>query len=498
MRNPSVRMRLALAMAVAAAGCGPRPATAPAKAPERPTAPLRRTPYVEVFEACKGSVVKFTATRKERKTDDKGKTTTVTHTQWGSGCIIHPDGYVVSNAHMLRFDGARVAETFDGSRLPCRLIAADDANDLALLKIDRAQPFTPLRFARSADALIGEPAIVIGSPFGIRFTLATGIISGLRRGTNTDFAHLHGLIQTDAAINPGSSGGPLLNIRGRLLGICVSSKRDADNIGFVIPSDHVRRILPGVISPEKRYGYTLGLKVAPCGPAVVAAVEPGSPAAAAGLRKGDLITHIAGAPIRCALDVALALVGRKGRQRLDIRIVRHDDTRTLRVTLGAVPHRPADVVEGLVPGLAYSVYQRKRGQWRRLPDLAKLKPAAAGTMDTVGLGDCAGKDGFAIELRGYLKVAMDGVYVFHLTSDDGSRLWIGDRLVVDHDGLHGATTRRGFIALRAGHHPLRLAMFDSGGDEALALAWEGPGFARQPLPKAALWRTAGEAPASVK
>ncbi|MFC1805820.1 trypsin-like peptidase domain-containing protein [Planctomycetota bacterium] len=472
-----------VALALVAGCMGPQREAPTAPRPSREA--LRRTAYVEVFEASKGSIVKFTATRKEQKKDEKGKTTTVTHTQWGSGCIIHPAGYALTNSHMLLFDGVRTAETFDGKRHPVRVIAADTRNDLALMKIERKQPFRPLPLGRSGEAMIGEPAITIGSPFGIRFTMARGIISGLGRSTKTEHTHLHRLIQTDAAINPGSSGGPLLNILGELLGICVSAKRDAENIGFVIPIDHIRRVLPDILSPEQRYGYVLGLTLETCGPARVTQVAEGSPAASAGIREGDLVTHVGGMPIRFGLDVTLALIDRKGGEKLPIRLVRADATVQTTVSLGSVPFRPADKVDGLVNGVDLKAYS---GRWSKLPDFAKLKPTAVGHRETVALGDHAGKDGFGLDFRGYVNVARDGVYIFHLTSDDGSRLWIGDRLVVDNDGLHSAQERRGFIPLRAGKHPLRVAMFDAGGGDALALSWEGPALRKQPIPAAALWR----------
>lgn len=475
-----VTLALVAALAV---GCVPRGAQPPQTARSREA--LRRTAYVELFEACKGSIVKFTATRNERKRDEKGKTTTVTHTQWGSGCIIHPAGYVLTNSHMLLFEGKRVAELHDGKRLPVRLIAASHRYDLALMKLERAEPFKPLRLGHSAEAIVGEPAITIGSPFGIRFTMATGIISGVGRSTQTEHAHLHGLVQTTAAINPGSSGGPLLNILGEVIGICVSSKRDAENIGFAIAIDQARRVLPEFLSPEMRYGYVLGITVAPEGAPVVAEVSKGSPADAAGTRVGDLITHVGGLATPTVLDYHLALIDRKGGQALPLRLVRGDATRTCSVTLSAVPHRAAEKVDDLTSGLDYKTYD---GQWATVPDFAKLKPASSGTLPTVGLGPMAGKDRFGLDLRGYLAAPRDGVYFFHLTSDDGARLWIGDTLVVDNDGQHAAQERRGLIALRAGKHPLRVAMFDSGGDEALALAWEGPALRKQPLPATALWR----------
>ena len=487
MRRQLAATRVALALAGAVAGCVAPWASGPAAAPSSSRETQRRTAYVEVFEACKGSVVKFTATRKERKKppDGKGNATTVTHTQWGSGCIIHPAGYVLTNSHMLLFEGKRAAETWDGKRYPVRLIAADDLNDLALLKIERQEPFQPLRLGRSSDVMVGEPAITIGSPFGIRFTMATGIVSGIGRSTNTEHTHLHRLIQTDAAINPGSSGGPLLNILGELIGICVSAKRDAENIGFVIPIDHIRRVLPDILSPEQRYGYVLGLEVATGGPAIVAGVAEGSPAHAAGIRVGDLVTHVGGTAVRRGLDFYLALVERKGGQTLALRLVRADATLKPTLTLGTVPLRPADKIDGLVSGLDYKAYS---GRWERLPDFSKLKPTATGTMTSFGLGDLAGKEGFGLDLSGYIDVYRDGVYLFYAKSDDGSKLWIADRLVVDNDGLHSSQERRGFIALKAGKHPIRVAMFEATGEDALAVAYEGPILPKQPIPAAALWR----------
>ena len=282
----ALRALLALPIALSAAGC---------MCPARPSPEaMRRTAVTKVFAECKGSVVKFTATRTETTEkpapNGKGPVTRVrtTHTQWGSGCIIHPAGYVLTNSHMLRFEGHRVALLADGKTCPARAIAEDPANDLALMKLEAGRPLTPLKLGHSSQVIVGEPAITIGNPFGIEFTVASGIVSGVGRGTNTDYSNLTDMVQTDASINPGTSGGPLLNILGEMIGLCTSSKKEAENIGFATPVDKIRAVFADLVAAEQRYGFVLGLQVASDGPARVVEVAKDSPAAAAGIQVGGI------------------------------------------------------------------------------------------------------------------------------------------------------------------------------------------------------------------
>ena len=242
----ALRALLALPIALSAAGC---------MCPARPSPEaMRRTAVTKVFAECKGSVVKFTATRTETTEkpapNGKGPVTRVrtTHTQWGSGCIIHPAGYVLTNSHMLRFEGHRVALLADGKTCPARAIAEDPANDLALMKLEAGRPLTPLKLGHSSQVIVGKPAITIGNPFGIEFTVASGIVSGVGRGTNTDYSNLTDMVQTDASINPGTSGGPLLNILGEMIGLCTSSKKEAENIGFATPVDKIRAVFADLVA----------------------------------------------------------------------------------------------------------------------------------------------------------------------------------------------------------------------------------------------------------
>jgi len=467
---------VAVVLVALAAGCAPRSREA-----------LRFTELVRVYRDCKDSVVSFSATRVE--TTDAAKRTRVTHTQWGSGCILTESGYILSNSHMLRFEGDRRATLANGSSCPVRTIADDPIHDLALLKIDAGRPLKPLKLGQSSKVMVGEPVVTIGNPFGISFTMASGIVSGIERGTNTEYAHLTDMVQTDASINPGSSGGPLINILGEAIALCTSNKKDAENIGFAIPIDKARALFPDMVAPEARYRFVLGLEVATNGPAAVTGVAKDSPAEAAGARVGDIVAAVGSEPVRRGIDFYLALIGRKGGEALSLKLLRKGKPIETTATLREVPLRPADKVAGLVGGLDYKHYH---GRWETLPDFDKLKPTASGTVATFSLDKYEGRDAFAMKYTGYVEAPADGVYAFYVRSDDGSRLWIGDQLVVDNDGLHPSEERRGFVPLQAGKHAITVAFFEAGGEDELKVSYEGPGVKRQEIPAAALSRPTGE------
>ncbi|HUU98448.1 MAG TPA: family 20 glycosylhydrolase [Phycisphaerae bacterium] len=152
------------------------------------------------------------------------------------------------------------------------------------------------------------------------------------------------------------------------------------------------------------------------------------------------------------------------------------------------PHQAVHV-PGAQPGLAYEYYEYE-GRWSKLPDFDKLERVAAGTVPTFDISMRKRNDHFAFRFRGYIEVPADGMYTFHLLSDDGSRLWIGSDLVVDHDGLHAPSEKSGQVILKPGKHPIRVEYFEAGGARRLEVSYEGPGTAKQPIPKSALWRSA--------
>ncbi|HID77356.1 MAG TPA: trypsin-like serine protease, partial [Planctomycetaceae bacterium] len=228
---------------------------------------LRRTPVVEVYEAVRQSVVfvtgpVFQGDRPKLEEFFELPGSEPLPESVGSGFVIHPAGYILTNAH----GAERIVEPWvvlaDGKRYPAELVATASQEDVALLKVDAGRQWPAVRLAAAGDVMIGETVVVIGHPHGLRHTCTAGIVGAVGRSTQlADRGNmtLRDLIQTDAAINPGSSGGPWFNVVGEVMGMTVSMKQGAENISFAIPAATIRRVLPGLLDPERRYGLLVGL-----------------------------------------------------------------------------------------------------------------------------------------------------------------------------------------------------------------------------------------------
>ena len=480
MRIPlRVLVPVVLCAVAVATGCEPTHDAATRTAPSYEM--LRRTAVVEVYQACKESVVNIGRTRQDASDPQ------VKHTEYASGVVLHPAGFILTNAHLLRHSGD-LAVGFDGGReYPARVVAVDEQHDLAILKIEAERRVKPIALGRSQGLMVGERVVTMGNPFGMGMTVAEGIVSAIGRSTKSEYTFYPNMVQTDATTNPGSSGGPLLNVSGEMVGLNTTKKLQADNIAFAIPVDRVRETLPDLLAVEDRYGFVLGLEVATLGPAEVTEVRSGSPAEAAGVRAGDVVTRLAGEDVRSGLDVYLALVEAEGGEPLALRVLRDGQFHALTVTPKRTPLRPPELAADVEPGLQRLAFE---GTWQRLPDFDGLEPAGTDRVETFDLGPYAGKDGFALVFRGYVEVPADGVYAFYTESDDGSRLRIGDREVVANDGTHGVQRRRGFMPLRKGKHPIAVEYFETIGGEMLEVSWHGPGETRRPIPPTALFRDA--------
>ena len=221
---------------------------------------LRKTVTVEVVERTKDAVCMISATKIVQQRVmagpfwwDDGATNLVRRRadSLGSGFVIHPDGYVVTNHHVI--DRAREihVELQDGRKLPAELISSDSEVDLAVLKIISEKPLPTIELGDSADLMIGEPVIAVGNPLGFSHSVSTGIVSALHRDLkdNEGKVMLTDLIQTDAAINPGNSGGPLLNAYGQVIGVNTAIRGDAQNIGFAIQINLLRQLIPELMNP---------------------------------------------------------------------------------------------------------------------------------------------------------------------------------------------------------------------------------------------------------
>lgn len=267
----------------------------------------------------------------------------------GSGVIVRGDGLIVTNAHVV--DGARAVEVAlaSGDRAPARLIATDPRVDLALVRIDR----DGLPAARLADArpVVGELAVAVGNPLGFENTVTAGVISGLNRSipSGGTTPALVDLLQTDAAISPGNSGGALVGADRRVVGINVAfipPQARAVSIGFAIPAPRVRDAIDDLLVDGTVDEAFLGVILSPLSPqiaerfgiaadsgAIVLELEPGSPAARAGLRPGDVIVAVDGRPVD-AVEQVLAALRRSGAgDRLRLTAVRGGERREVVVAL---------------------------------------------------------------------------------------------------------------------------------------------------------------------
>lgn len=236
----------------------------------------------------------------------------------GSAVIYRSDGFLVTNAHVVAAGGEVTVTLPDGTTLPAEVVGADTLSDLAVLRVEAEELPVPT-YADTAPA-VGDPAVAIGSPFGLDGSVTSGIVSAVGRSVSTPGAPLVDMIQTDAAINPGNSGGALVDASGRIIGIntAILSRTGTNNgIGFAIPVGTVRSVADQLIETgqvEHAYlgvqGVTLDAGVAQRygldaeAGAVIVAVEPDSPAAAAGLREGDTVVAFDGRPIDSMEELA--------------------------------------------------------------------------------------------------------------------------------------------------------------------------------------------------
>jgi S1-C subfamily serine protease len=266
----------------------------------------------------------------------------------GSGFVIDDEGHIITNQHVV--DGAsefRVRFGEDGEPIEAELLGDDPAVDLALLQVDADDvELHPLELGASEDLRPGDPAIAIGSPFGLEGTVTAGIVSALGRTIQAPNGFsISGAIQTDAAINPGNSGGPLLDEEGRVIGVNSQIRTDGGNansgVGFAVPVDEIKRSLPALEKgqdPERAFlGVSSG--AAPEGGAEVGGVIDGGPADRAGLRQGDLIVEIADRPVRDPDDVSAVVNARRPGDEVRIVVERGGERRTLTVTLGEQPEQ---------------------------------------------------------------------------------------------------------------------------------------------------------------
>jgi serine protease Do len=304
----------------------------------------------------------------------------------GSGVLIDKAGYVVTNAHVVEH-GDKVTVSFGNSKgVPAKVVGRDPMTDVAVVKVDK--PPADAVAARLGDAQklrIGEWVLAVGSPLGMSQTVTSGIISGLgHTGSGFQFTsgqRVRDYIQTDAKINPGNSGGPLVNLAGEVVGInTLINVGPGGSYGFAIPINQVREVA-SVLMKEGRMHYAyLGVMIGDVDNApdelkrqlgkgitegaVVTSVTPGGPAAAVGLKPGDVITKLGGQTIKSASDVVAFVSGQKIGSKVPLGYVREGKANSAEVTLKEMPtpgepseseHRVGLRLQTVTPSLAHAL-----------------------------------------------------------------------------------------------------------------------------------------------
>lgn len=375
---------------------------------------LRMTPVVRAVQKAADSVVSIYLNVNQGAPNSRGGRQDKTEGQ-GSGVILDDTGFVITNWHVVAAalgDDRYVVQVRlkDGRQKQARVLSSSPNHDLALLQLalEPGERVAPVAIGRSADLMVGETVVAIGNPQGHANTVTSGVLSATGRsirvqGPDGSLREYSGLLQTDAAINQGNSGGALLDITGRLIGINNAMAMGAENIGFAIPVDTMREAFETELLSSGSFAAAadapwLGLDVEEQqGRVLVRRIVPGGPAADAGIEAGDLLLEAGGEPVASRLDFARRLLAAQMDRPFDLRLQRRGKAVTAALkpwtrAIGAIVGRTGLVLEevqatadrALVEQVTRTFY-RGTTSWRvplfaavlRVVDVQENSPAAA-------------------------------------------------------------------------------------------------------------------------
>ena len=261
----------------------------------------------------------------------------------GSGFVVDEEGHIVTNAHVVEGASTLSVRFADGEEVSATLVGADPSTDLAVIDVDvPASQLAPLALADESTVEVGDAVVAIGSPFGLAGTATTGIVSAVDRTIEAPNGYaIDGAIQTDAAINHGNSGGPLLDASGKVIGVnsqIASESGGNDGVGFAVAVDTVKDVATALAAGEEISHAYLGVSLEETdeGPRV-SAVSAGGPAAVAGVEAGDVIVRLDGDAIASADDLREAIDERKPGTKATLTVVRGGERVEVDATLGARP-----------------------------------------------------------------------------------------------------------------------------------------------------------------
>ena len=279
----------------------------------------------------------------------------------GSGFIVNKEGYILTNAHVVDGADSITVTLADGREFSAELVGVDPTFDLGVIKIEASNlPFLDLGDSEALE--VGEYVLAIGNPYGLEHTVTLGVVSAKNRSIHAGDVHFQGFLQTDAAINPGNSGGPLLNVQGKVVGINTAIIPFAQGIGFAIPSDMARQVLQDLMVYGKVTRGWLGVYIQPVTRevaeayglddprgALVSDIMPQSPAEKAGLRRGDIITSVAGKRVEESQDLVFMIRRHLAGDTVDLEVFRDGKSETLPVRLASLGGEDANRKETAEP-----------------------------------------------------------------------------------------------------------------------------------------------------
>ena len=263
----------------------------------------------------------------------------------GSGWVYDSDGDIVTNEHVVAGATSITVTLWNGKSYKAHLVGSDDSTDLAVIRISApSSQLSVLGLANSDDVQVGDPVVAIGSPFGLAQSVTSGIVSALHRSIDSpDNFTIGNSIQTDAPINHGNSGGPLLNAAADVIGVnsqIQSESGGSDGVGFAIPANTVRSVVGQIVSGKPVEHAYIGVQVrdsaSPPG-AELAEILPGTPAAKAGLKAGDIVTKLDATTVSSEADLSAVIASKKPGDKMSVTYLRHGKSATVTVTLTSQP-----------------------------------------------------------------------------------------------------------------------------------------------------------------
>jgi putative serine protease PepD len=294
----------------------------------------------DIYQRTQKGVVEITVTTSQSTNPFGGQQTQQAQ---GSGFVYDSNGRIITNQHVVEGATSISVRFWNGKTYKAEVVGSDPSTDLAVIKVDApASVLTPLTLADSNAVAVGDNVVAIGSPFGLENTVTSGIVSALHRQmTSPNNFSIDDSIQTDAAINHGNSGGPLLNAEAQVIGVNAQIESDSggnDGVGFAIPSNTVKSIVSELISTGKAEHAYLGVSVETVNASVrITEVRSGTPAADAGLQSGDTIVSVDGKRIVFGDGLTSAISAKKPGDTVSITYSRGGQSHTVKIELAGRP-----------------------------------------------------------------------------------------------------------------------------------------------------------------